>query len=135
MSYYPIAAAAKSPVARGKFIGCGSAALFSFGRVLGPIVLGTLVVLSPDLGSSHREVGWLLILGWAPLALVLDLWVAPPRRLPLQMAIDLFVIVACSAALPDLWFPALVLGALTVGGSVPRCAPGHKLLLFSDAFL
>ncbi len=70
MAYYPLASAAKKPASRTKFAGLDSATLFRLGRMLGVIVLGAIVVLSPELGSHHRDVGWLLMLGWAPLAVV-----------------------------------------------------------------
>ena len=128
MAYYPLASAAKKPAARTKYAALDSSALFRLGRMLGMIVLGAIVVVSPELGSLHRDVGWLLMLGWAPLAVVLDLWASPSHRLPLQTAVDLCAIVVCCAMLPGVWFPALVLGALIVGGSVPRFALSHKLM-------
>ena len=128
MAYYPLASAAKKTAAGTKFVSLDSAWLFRLGRMLGMMVLGAIVVVSPELGNHHRDVGWLLMLGWAPLAVVLDLWAEPSQRLPLQTSTDLFAIVVCSAMLPGVWFPALVLGALIIGGSVPRFAISHKFM-------
>lgn len=128
MAYYPLASATKKSAVHTKFAGLDMAVLFRLGRALCTIGLGALVVLSPELGSQHREVGWLLMLVWAPLAIVLDLWCGPAYRLALQTAVDLFLIVVCSAMLPGIWFPALVLGALLVGCSAPRLVISHKLL-------
>lgn len=137
MAYYPLASATKKTEPRSKFGGVENATLFRLGRLCGIIFLGVLTLASPELGSHSQNVGLLLILGWAPLGLLLDLWVAPTHRLPVQTSVDLLAVVVCTALLPGVWVSSLVFGALIVGASVPRFAYSHKLagVLLPAAFV
>jgi len=137
MAYYPLTSATKKAEPRNKNDGFEQATLFRFGRLCGTIFLGVLLLASAELGSNSQAVGLLLILGWAPLGLLLDLWVAPRHRLPVQTGVDLLALVVCCALLPELWVSGSVFGALIVGGSVPRFASSHKLagVLVPMAFL
>ncbi len=126
MAYYPLASATKKTAPGNLSVGVDSVWLLRLARLLGVMMLGAVVMHNPEFGSHHRDVGWMLILGWAPLALVLDIWAAPSQRLSVQIGIDLFAIVAFSAMLPGMWFSAFVIGALIVGSSVSRFAFSNK---------
>ncbi len=127
MAYYPLASATKKEESRNKVGGFEQETLFRLGRLCGTIVLGVLVLARPELGTHSQAVGLLLILGWAPLGLLLDLWATPTHRLPVQTCVDLLAVVVCCALLPQLWVTGAVLGALIVGGSVPRFVSSFKL--------
>lgn len=137
MAYYPLASAAKKAEASSKFLGSDLTAVFRFARLLVIVLLAMIIIFSPELGSQHRDIGWFLLAVWGPLTLALDLWVSPENRVPVQTLTDLIALVVCSALLPEVWFPALVLGALIVGGSVHRLVLDHKLLfvLVPSAFI
>jgi len=126
MAYYPLTSATKKAEPRSKFGGFENATLFRIGRLCGTIFLGVLIMANPELGGHYQSVGLLLILGWAPVGLMLDLWALPTHRVPLQTGVDLVAVAVCCALLPSIWVSGLVFGALIVGGSVPRFAYSHR---------
>lgn len=128
--YYPVASAANKAVQRRRFFVLSGTLLFRLCRLAGTFAAGVIVLRSPDLGAYHAEVGWLLMLGIAPLSVLLDYWAAPRHRLVMQTAFDLAGILICCMALPGLWVPTLVLGTLIVASGVPHFALTHKILGF-----
>jgi len=66
--YYPLASAANKPAKQRSFLSFDSSVLFRLGRFLGIVVLGAIVLLHPELGPRHTDVGWVLMLAVAPLS-------------------------------------------------------------------
>ena len=135
--YYPLASAANKPNKRRQFFSLYGALLFRVARFLGAFALGLFVLLSPDLGARHGDVGWLLMLVLAPLSVLVDFCTPDRHRLVAQTAYDLAGIALCCSLLPSVWFAGLLLGALILGGGVPRFALTHKLMfvLVPTAFI
>ena len=124
--YYPLASAANKPHKRRGFFSFDDSSLFRMGRFVGTILLGVIVLQLPGLGAQATEVGWALILGIAPVSLLVDRVTPRRSKLVSQTVFDLSIIVGGTALLPGAWVPALILGALIIGGSVPRLGVNHR---------
>jgi|GEM_PF-3066245 len=129
-SYYPVTSASNKSAPGRRLLTLSAAATLRLGRLLGTISLGLIVLLNPGLGGAHQTVGWLIMLAIAPLGIIIDLWVAPRIRRPVQTAFDLSCVAFTAAMLPTAWFAALVVGALITGCSTPRFALRYKTLFF-----
>jgi len=125
--YYPLASAANKPAKRRSFLSFDSSILFRLGRFLGIGALGAIVLNHPELGPGHTNIGWVLMLGVAPLSSIVDYWTPRQHRLVVQTLFDLTGLVLICALLPTTWVPALVCGAFLIGSSVPRFAASHKI--------
>jgi len=98
--------------------------------------LGGVVLFTPELGAQRHSVGWLVMLGFAPAAVLMDLLVKPDHRTFTQTLFDLAALAICSYLLPGVWHPALLIGAVVLGKSVPGYAlgAGFPYLLMPLAF-
>ena len=135
--YYPLASAANKPAEQRSFLSFDSSVLFRLGRFLGIVVLGAIVLLHPELGPRHTDVGWVLMLAVAPLSSIVDFWTPREHRLVSQTLFDLSGLVVFCALLPAIWVPAMICGAFLIGSSVPRFARSHKVafVLLPSLFL
>ena len=98
--------------------------------------LGVVVLFTPELGSQRYLVGWLVLLGFAPAAILVDLLVKPDHRTFAHTLFDLVGLAICSSLLPGVWHPALLIGAVVLGMSVPGYSlrAGFAYLLLPLAF-
>ena len=114
-SFYPISSALKrSPAQAVRYVLEADWLLRSL-RGIGYLVAGAIVLSQPDWGADHRAVGWLLLAGAAPLAVVVDAWLPPADRFIVSCGFDLGAIVLCAALLPALWSVSLLIGCLLIG--------------------
>ena len=118
-NYYPISPARR----RAKVARLGQSLtspwVVRLARVLCIAALGVVVLSAAEPGHGRQLVGWLVILGFAPASLALDLLVSAEHRFRLHTLFDLLALVCCSLLLPQIWHPALMIGAVVLGMGVP----------------
>lgn len=118
-NYYPISPARRRASAAGIGRSLTSPWMLRLVRTACIAALGLVVLFTPELGHERHLVGWLVILGFAPAALLMDVLISEARLFGLHTTFDLAGLAIASYLLPGVWHPALMMGAVVLGMGVP----------------